>query len=353
MSQKTALIAGATGAASKRLVEALIADPEWSVIGLSRNPPSSSHDRLTYIRADLMDAAGAKAALAPHSHITHAFYTSRAPFKEGGVEDVEANVAMLENLINGLEAAATDLAHIHLVTGSKWYGIHLGPGASPAREDAHRHMPPNFYYDQQDLLSRRQQGRDWSWSASRPNVIYDFAPERVRNLVPTIGVWAAMSKELGLALDYPGYPDSFNAITDMTDATHLARAMKWMATADAARNQAFNATDGDFFRWCHLWRRVADHFDIELGECRPVSAETWMADKQPIWDRISARHGLEIKPLSDLAAWGFLDFLTNQRFDVVSSMVKIRQAGFTETISSIDKFIEHLARYQEARILPH
>ena len=54
----------------------------------------------------------------------------------------------------------------------------------------------------------------------------------------------------------------------------------------------------------------------------------------------------------DLAAWGFLDFLTNQRFDVVSSMVKIRQAGFTETVSSIDKFIEHLASYQEARILP-
>ena len=352
MSQMTALIAGATGAASIRLVEELLADPDWSVIGLSRNPPASAHDRLTYIRADLMDSADTRRALSAHPAITHAFYTSRAPFKEGGLEDVEGNVTMLENLIDGLEASAAGLAHVHLVTGSKWYGIHLGPGPSPAREDASRHMPPNFYYDQQDLLSRRQQGRPWTWSASRPNVIYDFAPSRVRNLVPTIGAWAAISKELGLPLDYPGHPDSFNALTDMTDATHLARALKWMATAETARNQAFNATDGDFFRWRHLWQRVADHFGMELGQCRPVTADAWMADKQPVWDRITARHGLEERPLADLAAWGFLDFLTNQRFDVVSSMVKIRQAGFTETVSSIDKFIEHLARYQDARLLP-
>ena len=51
---RTALIAGATGAASKRLVEALLADPQWSVIGLSRNPPASNHGRLRYVSADLL-----------------------------------------------------------------------------------------------------------------------------------------------------------------------------------------------------------------------------------------------------------------------------------------------------------
>jgi nucleoside-diphosphate-sugar epimerase len=352
MSHKTALVAGATGAASIRLVEVLLADPEWSVIGLSRNPPPSSHERLTYIRADLMRAESTRTALAARNSITHAFYTSRAPFKEGGVEDVEGNVAMLENVIDGLEAACPDLAHIHLVTGSKWYGVHLGAGPSPAREDAPRHMPPNFYYDQQDLLARREQGRAWTWSASRPNVIYDFAPSRTRNLVPTIGAWAAISKELGLPLDYPGHADSFDAITDMTDATHLARGLKWIATAETARNEAFNLTDGDFFRWRHLWTRVASHFGLDLGRPRPIMAAAWMVDKQPLWDRIVARHGLEPKKLDDLAAWGFLDFLTSQRYDVVSSMVKIRQAGFHETVDSIDCFMAHLDRYQEARILP-
>ena len=110
MSQKTALIAGATGAASIRLVEVLIADPEWSVVGLSRNPPSSPHDRLTYIGADLMDAAGTKAALAPHGQITHAFYTSRAPFKEGGVEDVGQGAFLVtgREVVADREAQAPD-----------------------------------------------------------------------------------------------------------------------------------------------------------------------------------------------------------------------------------------------------
>jgi nucleoside-diphosphate-sugar epimerase len=351
MSSKTALIAGATGAASKRLVEVLLADPDWSVIGLSRNPPASHHQRLRYIRADLMNAGNIKSALAGESSITHAFYTSRAPFKEGGVEDVESNRMMVENMIDALEAASPDnLAHIHLVTGSKWYAVHVGPSPSPAREDAPRHMPPNFYYDQQDLLSERQAGQHWTWSASRPNVIYDFAPERTRNLVPTLGVWAAMSKELGLPLDFPGR--NFDNITDMTDATQLANALKWIATSDAAKNQAFNVTDGDFFRWRQLFQRLADHFDIELGQARPLNVEWWMADKQPLWDRIVKRHGLEPTRLENIAAWGFADFLFNQTFDVVSSMVKIRQACFHDTLRTEDTFIAHLSRYQEAKILP-
>ena len=35
---KTALIAGAGGAASKRLIETLLADPDWSVLALARTP---------------------------------------------------------------------------------------------------------------------------------------------------------------------------------------------------------------------------------------------------------------------------------------------------------------------------
>lgn len=351
----TALIAGATGAASKRLVEVLLRDQDWSVIGLSRNPPESTHDRLKYVRADLMDQASAKSALAGAAHITHGFYTSRAPFKEGGVEDVPSNTAMVENMIDALEAASPqNLSHIHLVEGSKWYGVHVGPSHSPAREDAPRHMPPNFYYDQEDLLTARQASqksdKPWTWSASRPNVIYDFAPERTRNLVPTLGVWAAMSKELGLPLDFPG--GNFDNLSDMTDATQLANALKWIATSDTARNQAFNVTDGDFYRWRHLFKRIADHYGIPLGQARPMNVEGWMADKAPLWDRIVEKHGLKPTKLENMAAWGFADFLFNQNFDVVSSMVKIRQAGFHDTVNTEDTLIAHLKQYQEAKLLP-
>jgi nucleoside-diphosphate-sugar epimerase len=159
-----------------------------------------------------------------------------------------------------------------------------------------------------------------------------------------------MSKELGIPLDFPG--TNFENLSDMTDAVQLANGMKWMATTETARNQAFNLTDGDFFRWRQLFQRIADHFEIPLGIARPMNVENWMRDKAPLWDEIVRRHSLKNTKMQDLAAWGFADFLFNQKFDVVSSMVKIRQAGFHDTINTEEAFIAHMRRYQEVNILP-
>src|SRR6201999_4069383 len=169
---KVALIAGAGGAASKRLIETLLADPDWSVIGLARTPREST-ERLGWIAADLFDRDGCRRALADQAAVTHIFYTARAKHGETGVESVPDNIAMLRNLIDAVEPAAAALAHIHLVQGTKYYGMHLGPFRTPAREDDPRPDFPNFYYDQQDLLAECAQGKAWAWSASRPTFIYD------------------------------------------------------------------------------------------------------------------------------------------------------------------------------------
>lgn len=235
MAAKTALIAGATGAASKRLVEVLL-DDGWQVIGLSRHPGTSKDPRLSYVRADLLDREGCARALDAAKGVTHLFYTARAAFGEGGVEDVERNVAMPENVLDAAEAAAPGLEHVHLVEGQKWYDVRLRPPRTPTREDDPRHLPPNFYYDQEDLLRERCERRDWTWSASRPHFVYDFAPERPRNIVSTLGAWAAMCAEHGLPLDFPGAPGCYSALIEITDATHLARAIAWMATSPQARN---------------------------------------------------------------------------------------------------------------------
>jgi hypothetical protein len=50
----------------------------------------------------------------------------------------------------------------------------LGPFKAPAREDDPRLMPPNFYYDQEDFLRERQQGKAWHWTALRPEAIAGF-----------------------------------------------------------------------------------------------------------------------------------------------------------------------------------
>jgi hypothetical protein len=72
---------------------------------------------------------------------------------------VPDNVAMLRNLIDAIEPVARGLEHVHLVQGTKYYGMHLGPFRTPAREDDPRPDFPNFYYDQQDLLAERARGK--------------------------------------------------------------------------------------------------------------------------------------------------------------------------------------------------
>ena len=347
----TALVAGAGGAASKRLIEVLLADPDWSVIGLARTPRASS-ECLTFISVDLLDRDACAFALAGQKDVTHVFYTARAKHGETGSESVEENVAMLRNVLDAVEPAAPGLAHVHLVQGTKYYGMHLGPFPTPAREDDARPNVPNFYYDQQDLLAQHQPGCNWTWSASRPTFIYDFAPERARNAVTVIGAYAALCRELGTPLDFPGSAAAFDALRDMTDASLLARAMTFIATAPACGNEAFNVVNGDVFRWRDLWPKIAAHFGIAAGDVRPLMLNEWVRDKHPVWQRVVSRHYLIETRLDDVADWAFADFHWGHGYDIVSSNVKLRHAGFHETLDSEDMFLAHLTRYRDAIILP-
>ena len=347
---KTALIAGATGAAAKRLVETLAA-ADWRVIGVSRRPPPSA-GRVTYVAADLADAEALASALKPHADISHVFYTARAAHGESGVESVEDNFRLLRNTVDVATRTAKQLQHIHLVEGTKWYGMHLGPFATPAREEQSRHQPPNFYYDQQDYLSERQRGQTWTWSASRPNFLCDFAPERPRNAPTLVGAYAAICRELNMPLDFPGTEACYRALADVTDASLLARAMVFLATSEKAHNQAFNVTNGDMYRWCNLWPRIAAAYGIPCGPVRTLDLATWMADKQPVWDRIVKRHGLQPLPMEQVAKWPFGDFLWRQNHDNISSTTKLRQIGFHDMVDTEAMYLKHLASYRSAKILP-
>src|SRR5690242_18893744 len=99
---KVALIAGAGGAASKRLIEVLLADSEWSVVALARTPRKSTH-QIAWVAADLFDREACARALFGARGITHIFYTSRAKHGETGVESVPDNLAMLRNVLEAVE----------------------------------------------------------------------------------------------------------------------------------------------------------------------------------------------------------------------------------------------------------
>lgn len=345
---RVTLIVGASGAAATRIAERASAAPTFDVVGLSRRVPNGAG---AWIAADLLDAEALTRALSARPDITHVVYASRAPHAESGVEDVAGNLAMLRNLLDAAEAALPRFAHIHLVQGTKWYGMHLGPYRTPAREDDPRHMPPNFYYDQQDLVAERQRGEAWAWTASRPSFVLDVAPGRARNMVSTLGAYAAICRELGLPFDFPGKPGAWTALHEVTDAALLAEGVLWMLGEPRCANRAFNVTNGDCFRWRDLWPFLAERFGLRSGAVRTVPMARWMADKAPVWNRIRERHGL-VLPLEQVASWEFADFFLGLDYDVLSSMAAARAAGFTGSVDSWAMFAEQIAAYRAAKVLP-
>jgi|SRR6266566_1596065 len=96
-------------------------------------------------------------------------------------------------------------------------------------------------------------------------------------------------------------------------------------------------------------RRLVRH---ACGEMQTLSLSQWMADKDPIWERIVRRHKLKPRRLGRVVLWAFGDFVFCQSCDVISSMTKIRTAGFHDTVDTEDLYLAILQQYREAGILP-
>jgi len=325
-----ALVAGATGVVGTRLVEHLIGDG-WSVVGLCRQLPTDSNG-IYYLSVDLLNIDECKKKLGGIHDVSHVFYAARAKHGEGGIEPVEENLAMLQNIVEVASAASPALRHVHLVHGAKYYGSHLGPYKTPAKEDDPRPTTPNFYYDQQDFVA--QHAGAWNWSISRPALVYDYTPGRSRNPVSLIAAYAGISRALGLPLDYPGSESSYKALVEGVAATHLASAIVWIATTESCVNEAFNVTNGDYFRWENIWPRIATYFQLPAGRPRCLSLAKTMSDKGPVWEDIVRRHELVKTDLGDLALWSFADFLFGSDWDLCSSTTKLRDAGFMDIVDT-------------------
>lgn len=272
------------------------------------------------------------------------------PHAKVGVENPDPNTDMLRNIVLACENPA--LRHVHALAGTKWYGLHMGPFSTPARESAPGHIPPNFYFDQMKFLVEQSARGGWTWSSSRPGIISGVHDGGAPNLLSTLGVYAAICKRAGLPLDYPGKLGAYTHLLEMTDAGQLAGAIFWMCNSPNARNQAFNITNGDLFRWESAWPKLAEHFGMKMGVVRQFSLVQWMADKGPVWDTIVQERGLRPLSIDKVASWGFADFTLNYDFDVISSMTKIRQAGFHGIVDTEDMMIVQLTQLRENKVLP-
>ena len=349
MERSTALIAGGSGLVGRRIADQLIAVGNWDVVGIARRPPARPDMR--WIAVDLTDFEDSRRKLGGLDAVSHVFYAARFDHPEGKPESVERNAAMLGNLISALKPSAA-LKHVHAVHGSKYYGHQLGPVAGVLHEDSPRAQGRNFYFEQEELLCARSRGQPWSYSTSRPHAFCDAAIDHPRSIGLVIAVLAAIQRELGLPLDFPGSVAAYHARTQFTDLALLARAAVWMATEPRCANQAFNVVNGDNPSWSELWPRFAARFGLNAGTPRNVSLVEYMADKGPVWERIIGKHGLRQSRLDAVVLWAYGNYQLRPEWDIRSSMSKAREFGFAESVDSGAMFIRQFENYRREKVIP-
>jgi nucleoside-diphosphate-sugar epimerase len=347
---KKALVAGALGVSGRALVNHLLALGDWEVVGLSRRQPEFETPA-RYVAIDLLNRSDVDACLSQLGEVTHIFYAA-LQMVGNFFEEIAPNLAMLRNTVEAVERSSAELSKVVLLEGAKYYGAHLGPYKTPAKESDPRHMPPNFYYDQEDYLVARCAGKSWSWTALRPSCICGFAVGNPMNMATVIAVYASLCKEMSLPLRYPGSTASYEVLMEMTDAELLAKAMVWAAENDRCNGQGFNITNGDFNRWQHLWPRLADFFKMPYASPQRFPLTQFMSDKGPLWDAMVKKYGLLPYSFRDAASWQFGEAVFNLEYDVMSDTTKSRRFGFHEAIDTEEMLLRLFAQFQEMRFIP-
>eukprot|EP01018_Ginkgo_biloba_P027416 Gb_22015 [translate_table: standard] len=362
-----ALIVGVTGLVGSRLAEMLSAsrnpNAPSKVYGVARRPkPEWFSDNLTqYILCDVLSRDETLEKLSVLKDVTHLFWlTWASPATEE--QSCENNGRMLRNVLDALLPNAHNFQHVCLLTGVKQYigGFsqrdgEVDPCPSPFTEDLPRLPVLNFYHTLEDiLLDLSEKNKGLTWSVHRPSYIMGCSTRSVANLLSTLAAYATICKYEGKPLRFPGNRSSWEQLTDASDAELVAEQLIWAVSDPRAKNQAFNCTNGDVFRWKRLWKILADKFELEFEEYRGegFSLPEEMKDKGSLWDAIGAEYNLCKTKLEDLAHWGTIGVVFNFNFENLSSMNKSREHGFLGFRNTEKVFTKWIDKLKENRIIP-
>jgi nucleoside-diphosphate-sugar epimerase len=352
---QSALVVGASGIVGNTLAGVLAAE-RWPVLGLARRPPEDLAG-VQKLAADLLDPASLATALTGHAP-THVFLSV---WQRQATEAMNCaiNGAMVRNVLDAVRPSGS-VRHVALVTGLKHY---LGPfeayakGAPPVtpfREEVPRLPIENFYYVQEDEVFAAAARDGFTWSVHRPHTVVGFAVGNAMNMGVTLAVYASICGATGRPFLFPGSPQQWSGLTDMTDARQLAHHLTWAATSPAARNEAFNIVNGDVFRWNWLWPRLGAWFGLEAAPYpgQPTPLERQMADDAPVWRRVAAEHGLAEAELGRLVSPWHTDADLGRPVECVTDMSKSRARGFTAYQYTPDSFLDLFARLRREKLIP-
>ncbi|CAE7210415.1 hypothetical protein PTNB73_09168 [Pyrenophora teres f. teres] len=388
----SAIVTGATGILGREIVFELSQHrQQWPTIhALSRSKKEDYPDNVIHNHIDLQSSPDEMAADLKSVRGEYIFFA--AYLAQDAEEDAwSVNGRMLSNFLFALEKnnAIKEVKRIILVCGAKQYGVHLGMPKQPMTEDAPwltdtSKWPPNFYYNQQNILHEFCAKHSKEWVVTYPNDVIGFAMGNFMNLASSIALYAVVSKELAASsssnnneIIFPGSPSFYTKFDSFTSSKLHAEFCAWAALEPRAANQAFNVVNGDVESWMNLWPKVVRYFgasvkkdqfggtagssdgngmasSVDMAPQPPVSVQAaelglqgtaavqdgnkveqhinlvkWAekGDVREAWERVAQREGLD-KTAFDKATWPFLGFVLGRNFDLVISMSKARECGW-------------------------
>lgn len=349
MKPKLAVVAGGLGVIGYAVSEHLARREGWEAVSICRRKATPG-GKSRHLQADLLDAAHTRTGLKSLGKPGYLFFA--AFLRADPKQQVDLHLQMLRNFVEGA-ARQSGLRRVVLFEGAMYYGSYLGPFKTPALESDPRVLPPNFYYAMEDWLLEAAEKAEWDAVVIRPDLVCTstYVDGHGFNIALLIAVYATICKELGIPLRYPGSAAAYKALAQVTDSAHLARAAEW-AALHATPGEAYNVANGDFFRWEQLWQMVAAYFELPLGPQQQISLTELMGDKGPLWARIAKKHNLAPYPYEALAYWPAGDFVLGSGYDVMTSTVKIRKAGFVDVVDTWEMFPSIFDAFRRQRLIP-
>jgi nucleoside-diphosphate-sugar epimerase len=354
------LVAGASGLIGVAAIESFLSNG-WEVVGISRRKPQLPSGRdFEFVAVDLRNEKAARAALSALDGITHvayaAIYENPDDLVSGwsNAQQIDINHAMLRNVIEPLVSTGSSLRHVSILQGTKAYGVHLHPIAIPARESDPRDDHANFFFDQQDYVRDAGEKHGFTYTVLRPQLVTGKMPGAL-NVLPAIGVYAAIRREKGEPFSFPGGP-SF--VWEMADADLVGEVMVWAAQSPKAINEIFNITNGDVFEWRSVWPAMAQTLGVKPGDDEPTRVAQYIRDNAGVWAKIVDKYGLASGDLRAFVGQGdqHADFAFAYGAPAgpvaFVSTVKLRKAGFNAAVDTRDAFCNALQSLIDRKLLP-
>ena len=213
--ERQILIVGPYGVLGTGVIDAVAESPKWGIVTAARRPAPTYRAQAAppHISVDLTDREGTTKAFSSLNKVTDLVFAAYVE-KPTMAETVEPNARMLKNALDALAARNGPLQRIVLAGGAKSYGFNLGAFNAPAKETEPRLIAPIHYHQQEDIVAEWAAKNGASWTVLRPHLVMGPSLNSPMNLVTSLATYAAMTRELGLPLRFPGTKEGWNTLGD-------------------------------------------------------------------------------------------------------------------------------------------